>query len=107
MELEELLKLGLAESDIKLFYVQLTGIVRRYIERSTGIHAPEQTTEEFLHEISAGEKFAKDERGRLKEFLEAADLVKYAAHQPVKDHVEETFERAKVFIGLESQGVAA
>src|SRR5262249_1038870 len=31
---------------VKLFYVRLTGIVRQYVEATTGIHAPEQTTEE-------------------------------------------------------------
>ena len=53
-ELDALERSGLAERDIKLFYVELTGIVRRYIEQTTGIRAPEQTTEEFLREISRG-----------------------------------------------------
>ena len=51
-ELDALERSGLAARDIKLFYVELTGIVRRYIEQATGIRAPEQTTEEFLREIS-------------------------------------------------------
>lgn len=107
MELQELLEAGLGEQEIKLFYVRLTGIVRRYIERTTGIHAPEQTTEEFLRELGCNEVFARGERQRLKDFLESADLVKYAAHQPQKTDVERTFQRAKVFIGLESAEVAA
>ena len=74
-------------------HVRLTGIVRRFIERETGIHAPEQTTEEFLRAISSGDVFSRDERDRLREFLEVADLVKYAAHQPRKEDVEETFNR--------------
>jgi hypothetical protein len=36
----------------------------------------------------------------LKDFLESADLVKFAAHQPMFSDVEESFRRAKVFVGL-------
>jgi hypothetical protein len=85
---------------VKGFYVELTGIVRRFIERTTAIHAPEQTTEEFLREIGSGAAFTRDERQRLKDFLESADLVKFAAHQPQFVDVEEAFRRAKVFVGL-------
>jgi hypothetical protein len=107
LELERLLAGKLAERDVKLFYVELTGVVRRYIERTTGIRAPEQTTEEFLREIHRAGTFADDEGRRLKGFLEAADLVKFAAYQPRADDVQESFRRAKAFIGLEPLEVAA
>ena len=37
--------------------MELTGLVRRYIERTTGIHAPEQTTRHFtrLHRLLAAD----------------------------------------------------
>jgi hypothetical protein len=107
LELQQLLEQGWQQRDIKLFYVELTGIVRRYIERTTGVHAPEQTTEEFLHEVGQGDVFAVDERERLRAFLESADLVKFAAQMPEADDVERTFRRAKVFIGLEGWEAAA
>jgi hypothetical protein len=107
LELERLLEQGLTEQDVKLFYVELTAVVRRYIERTTGILAPEQTTEEFLQEISRRETFPPDERSRLQGFLESADLVKFAAHEPRKEDVEESFQRAKAFVGLEPMEVAA
>lgn len=103
LELERILEAGLIDSDIKEFYVELTGVVRRYIERSTGVHAPEQTTEEFLREIQGSEKFDVGERGRLRDFLESADLVKFAAHQPQTGDIEQTFELAKRFIGLDQR----
>jgi hypothetical protein len=99
LELQRLLENRAARDDVKLFYVELTAIVRRYIERTTGIHAPEQTTQEFLHEISRQPVFPAEESRRLTSFLEAADLVKFAAHQPRKEDVEESFRRAKVFVG--------
>jgi len=107
LELEQLLQAGLAERDVKQYYVELTGVVRRYIERTTAIRAPEQTTEEFLHEISRGQTFAAEEGLRLKGFLESADLVKFAAHRPRKQDIEESFRRAKAFVGLARGEVAA
>ena len=101
LELKKLWESKLAERDVKLYYVELTGIVRRYIEVATGIRAPEQTTEEFLHEISRRDTFAAEESRRLRNFLEAADLVKFAAHRPLSEAVEESYKRAEAFVGLE------
>jgi hypothetical protein len=99
LELQRLLENQHAREDVKLFYVELTAIVRRYIERTKGIHAPEQTTQEFLHEIGRRSDYPADESRRLMSFLEAADLVKFAAHQPRAEDIEESFRRAKVFVG--------
>ncbi len=107
LELEALLQENVSATDVKLFYVRLTGIVRRFIERTTGVHAPEQTTEEFLREIGRGQLFRDDERTRLKAFLESADLVKFAAQEPTAADVEQTFQRAQAFLGLQAQEAAA
>jgi len=101
LALQKLWNSGLAGRDAKLYYVELTGIVRRYIEVTTAVRAPEQTTEEFLYEISRNDTFAPDERRRLKNFLEAADLVKFAAHRPRPEDVEASYERAMEFVGSE------
>ena len=108
LELQRLLDNPAAREDVKLFYVELTAIVRRYIERTTGIRAPEQTTQEFLHEISRRADFPAGESGRLKSFLEAADLVKFAAHQPRQEDVDESVRRATLLIdAVESVEAAA
>jgi len=98
-ELLRLRESDLAARDVKLFYVELTAIVRRYIERTMGIRAPEQTTQEFLEEISRRRDFPGEHSRRLRSFLEAADLVKFAAHQPRDEDVEESFRRASAFVG--------
>ncbi len=89
----------LAERDAKLYYVELTGIVRLFIERTKGIRAPEQTTEEFLREIARREAFPREEGVRLRNFLQAADLVKFAAHKPRSEDIEDSFRRAEEFVG--------
>lgn len=103
LELQKLMKSGLSETDLKLFYVELTAIVRRYIERTAGVHAPEQTTEEFLREISHHPAFTATQRDRLANFLESADLVKFAGYQPMATAVDESVRRARVFVDLEEE----
>ena len=106
-ELDSLWRDASNRQDVKEFYVRLTGIVRRYIEGTTGVHAPEQTTEEFLREIGASEPFSRDERQRLKDFLESADLVKFARFQPQSSDIDQSYHRARRFVGLtEGEAVA-
>ena len=90
----------------KDFYVRLTGIVRVYIEETTGLRAPEQTTEEFLREMRTRSTFSAERSIQLQEFLEAADMVKYAGQQPGSDQVEVSIRRAQEFISGESNGLS-
>ncbi|MBI5366628.1 MAG: hypothetical protein HZA54_06300, partial [Planctomycetes bacterium] len=106
-ELDALLARGPAALDLTGFYVELTAIVRRYIERTRGVRAPEQTTEEFLREIGRHEAFAADERERLQRFLESADLVKFAALRPVPGDVAESLRRARLCVGLAAVATGA
>ena len=90
----------------KDFYVRLTGLVRVYIEETTGLRAPEQTTEEFLREMRTRSTFSAERSIQLQEFLEAADMVKYAGQQPGSDQVELSIRRAQEFISGESNGLS-
>jgi hypothetical protein len=80
------------------FYVRLTGIVRQYVEGTTGIHAPEQTTEEFLRDMHASRTFTIEHSERLQQFLEAADMVKYAGQTPDPSQIESSIARAREFV---------
>jgi hypothetical protein len=102
-ELAELLAEDLPNKGMaKEFYVRLTGIVRRFIESTTGLRAPEQTTEEFLRDMRIKGVFDTTRAQRLADFLEAADMVKYAGMQPGQRQVEESIGRAQEFIGVSS-----
>jgi hypothetical protein len=92
---------------IKEFYLRLSGIVRQYVEDTTGIRAPEQTTEEFLRDMRSRQAFPRERSDRLAEFLEAADLIKYAGQTPQEGQVEEAITRAHEFVGLEPAREAA
>jgi hypothetical protein len=102
--LQRLMKSKLVEKNlVKDFYVELTMIVRRYVEEQHGIRAPEQTTEEFLQSITADPEFATDVVDRLKEFMEAADLVKYAAHKPSEEMVKTSLRTAVDYIRTDTE----
>jgi len=101
LALEWLLSRGHIEAGrFGLFYLELTGIVRRFIERTTGLRAAEETTEEFLRELPSSEAFDRPQQEALKAFLEAADLVKFAAQIPSGSEVEGAVDAARRFCGL-------
>ncbi len=83
---------------VKEFYLRLTGIVRQYVEDTTGIRAPEQTTEEFLRDMRSRAVFPAERSVRLADFLEAADLVKYAGQQPEEGQIDQAIVRAHEFV---------
>ncbi len=87
---------------VKAFYLRLTGIVRQYVEDTTGMRAPEQTTEEFLRDMRSRAAFPPERSVRLAEFLEAADLVKYAGQQPGEGQIDQAIARAHEFVNLKS-----
>lgn len=90
----------------KEFYLRLTGIVRHFIEGTTGLRAPEQTTEEFLRAMRSRDVFSAERSLRLREFLEAADMVKYAGQQPDTDQIELSIARAKEFVDYKAPSLA-
>lgn len=79
LELDRLLGQGLLTRGlIKRFYTELTGVVRRYFERSYDLRVTRQTTQEFLSVMAADPRFEADARQKLAEFLESADRIKFA-----------------------------
>jgi hypothetical protein len=91
-----------AQARFQEFYLRLTGIVRHYIEGVTGVRAPELTTEEFLRTMRTRDLFQVDQSLRLQEFLEAADMVKFAGQQPDGSQIELATNRAREFINMRS-----
>lgn len=103
-ELAELIAKGLIARDrVKDFYFELTMIVRSYIERAHSVRAPEQTTEEFLAAVSQDPRFSRDVVKRLREFMQAADLVKYAGFHPEAASVDAAVSTARGYIETDSE----
>jgi hypothetical protein len=86
------------ESRFHEFYFRLTDIVRQYIERRFSIMAPEQTTDEFLLQTRTSPVLTDEHRELLGGFLRAADMVKFARHQPTADEAGHAFAGARAFV---------
>ena len=95
LELDRLWRTELHRRDVKQYYVRLTWIVRQFFEQTTGLRAPERTTEEFLGEVQLDRQYTPQRRQRLGRFLESADLVKFAAYQPNEADVRTAWELAQ------------
>ncbi|HQM22305.1 MAG TPA: hypothetical protein PK572_01585 [Kiritimatiellia bacterium] len=77
------------------FYVELSGIVRHYLEGRFGLRAPERTTEEFIREAAAARQLAADHRELVADFLTQSDLVKFARHAPDESAMRGALESAE------------
>lgn len=74
----------LGKGKIKQFYIELSDILRRYIEGRFDIKAVEATTYE-LKRLLKHPELTKDQSQAILEFLSRSDLVKFAKFQPPAD----------------------
>ena len=100
VELDRLLKKGLpGRGRYKDFYVELTMVVRRYIQRRYGIRAPHMTTEEFLREARPSDE--------LRRFLESADMVKFAGVEATPEMADDATDSARDYLKSDSAAGSA
>ncbi len=90
-ELDE--KQLLQQNKIKIYYTELTDIVRTYIEKDIYIPALESTTNELIDTIndfneSSKLGISKETIRELKEVLESADMVKFAKSKPIVEEIK-------------------
>ena len=67
-----------ATTDVYDFSIEVSEVLRRFIENTRGVRMTRQTSIEFLRAIQARSDFSDAERNLLTEFLEKADLIKFA-----------------------------
>lgn len=99
---------------IDAFFVELSAIVRWYLENRFDLRAPELTTEEFLESMSWSPDLTDEHQAMLREFLRRADLVKFANFVPSEQDTEESVAAARRFLeetrqeepGAESSGAS-
>jgi len=69
-------------SQPKPFCILVSDTARFYLEERFNFHAPDRTTEEFLHELQITNLLLPDQKESLGEFLKRCDLVKFARYEP-------------------------
>ncbi len=87
---------GADEADA--WYVELSGIVRRYLEDRFALRAPELTTEEFLHVAQHSRELTREHRALLSSFLEGCDRVKFAGYRPAENESRDAIASARQFL---------
>ena len=114
-ELDRLIAKGLpGRGRYKDFYVELTMVVRRYVQRKYGIRAPHLTTEEFLREMENGKwkmgngvranhqsptaNYQPPTTNSLAQFLESADLVKFAGVEATPEMADSATDSARSYL---------
>ena len=81
----------------KPYYTRLTYIFREYLENRYGVKALESTTDEILDWLKR-EKFSDDLTTKLRNTLQASDLVKFAKSKPGVDIHQNALNTAYEFI---------
>ncbi len=85
---------GNAMSDPRLFYFDLTAVLRNYIGRSFHINAIEMTSQEFVKNMNRLD-FDRGIKKRVSKFVDISDSFKYAGITPLKAQADKDFEFVK------------
>ncbi|MEE2907846.1 MAG: hypothetical protein VX527_08430 [Planctomycetota bacterium] len=88
----------LQQKQVQPFYFRLTDILRHYIEGRFGLQAPRSTTAEFLLEMGHSSVLNNSQQDALSQFLRAADMVKFARHEPTPETGREALSQARLFV---------
>ena len=83
---------------IEPFYVELSAIVRLYLEGRFGLRAPERTTEEFIRDALTSRKLSDAHQNLVAGFLEQSDLVKFARHAPGQTDMRNALDSATALV---------
>jgi hypothetical protein len=78
----------------KEFCILVSDTIRWYLEERFDFHAPERTTEEFLHELQSTNLLTPDQKQSLAEFLNRCDLVKFARYEPREAELRDLHDSA-------------
>ena len=85
------------QNEVKLYYIELTDILREYLEKRYRITAHEQTTDEIFESLIRKD-LPSESRNTLRQILTLADLVKFAKEKPSAIENEQAMENAISFI---------
>lgn len=86
------------KSEFKAYYSELSDILREYLESRFSVKAMEKTTEELFYSMRNLPNPDSEEKRRLRELLELADLVKFAKERPLAEENIRSMDNAVLFI---------
>ena len=80
------------------YYVELSYIIRRYVEDRYQLHAPERTTPEFLAEATTSGLLTTEQQDQLAALLKLCDRVKFARYPSSVEEAEQSMAEILQFI---------
>ncbi len=80
------------------YYIELSDIVRHYMENRFSLRAPEMTTEEFLSDLKNSDVLKPEQKDLISEFLSHCDMVKFARYLPGESESESSYHSAEELI---------
>jgi hypothetical protein len=90
------------QEQVKQYYIELSDIVREYLEKRYIIKTHEKTTDEILAGLRHMD-IADTSRNNLKQLLVLSDLVKFAKEKPLPAENEESLDSAIDFVSSTRQ----
>jgi len=81
------------------FCMEVSKIIRVYLEERFNLHAPDRTTEEFLLELQSSQRLAGEHKQLLADFLGECDMVKFAKAEPPEQELRNLHEAASRLVG--------
>lgn len=89
--------LGMPE-EVHRYHALLADVLRTYIDRRFGLHATEQTTQEFLTTLRRTALLPEDFQDQLRSVLERCDLAKFARIDYSASDCRATAQQARDFV---------
>jgi hypothetical protein len=91
------------QDEVKQYHIELTDIVRDYLEKRYVIKTHEKTTDEIFAELRYADA-TEENKNMLRQILNLADLVKFAKEKPLPPDNEQSIDNAINFV-LKTQQV--
>jgi hypothetical protein len=88
----------MSSANSRAYAMEVSGIVRHYIENRFGIRAPRRSTEEFLEEARVSPKLEPKYQILLQEFLKGCDFLKFARGIAETPELEKLHQAAVRFV---------
>jgi hypothetical protein len=78
--------------------VEISDILRIFVEHHFGIRTVRRTSVEFLSDLSRTARFDQMQRERLRQFVETWDAIKFAGATTRTDEIQRLFQEAWTFV---------
>ena len=98
LEALERLRALLSDENYLDFIIEVSRILRVYIQDRFELRAPHRSTEEFLAEASQSQLLTSEHQELLGDFLRQCDLVKFARRSAALEQMERLFRIATQFV---------